>query len=210
MILGRDLQVTYAMNLVTPSGPSQDSYVQIGKCRQRYAVLDGFRPSPSTITDVLSASNATTKGTSAVGAPAEPPCQSVREDVRYSDFLRVLNEPRRPNSADFEEQLTDINISDSLTSEQREALLKVVCSAYEVFAIPGRDYKFVALGDPVHLDVTVSTPLPKGLKKAPYPLCNKIKKNIRDSVQTYLWKGPLRTVVTQPRLSQSIGKTRSE
>lgn len=192
MILGRDLQVTYAMNLVTPSDPSKDSYVQIGKCPQRYAILDGFRPVPSTITDVLHASDVGTKATSKVAALKDPPLSSVREDVRYSDFLKVLNEPRRTTSREFEEELGNANISPALSDQQRGDLFKVICSAYEVFAIPGQDYPFVRLGDPVHLDVNVPNPMPKSLKKAPYPLSNKTKKDIREAVQGYLRKGQIR------------------
>lgn len=193
MILGRDVQVTYAMNLVTPSDPSKDSYVQVGKCPQRYAVLDGFRPTPSTITDVLHASEIATQATSEIGALEQPPpFQSVRGDVRYSDFLRVLNEPRRHTSPEFEKELENANISETLSPKQKEDLIKVICSAFEVFAIPDQDYPFVPLGEPVHLEVNVPSPMPKGLKKAPYPLSNKTKKDIRDAVQSYLRKGQIR------------------
>lgn len=58
MIIGRDTQVIYAMNLVTPADPSKDSYVQIGKHPQRYVVLDGSRPGLSTLSEVLQVSEA--------------------------------------------------------------------------------------------------------------------------------------------------------
>lgn len=81
----------------------------------------------------------------------------------------------------FLEQLQDFHISLNLTDQQKNDLKKVIFSCQAVFAIPGQDYEFIPLGEPVHLDFTVPQPPPKGLKKAPYSVSNVAKKDIREA-----------------------------
>lgn len=101
MVIGRDTHYIYAMNLVTPSGPSKNSYIQIGKHPQRYAVLDSTIATPSACRDIANASMAATNGSAPVASVSVPPLVSVRNDVRYTDFLEVLKALEREHSVDF-------------------------------------------------------------------------------------------------------------
>lgn len=178
MILGRDAQTMYSINLVTPQDPSKDAYVQFARHKQRWAVLHSSEP----VGPMLAANI----------APDHAPFPSVRDDVRYEDYLKTLEQPLRKASTPFLEQFQDVHISPNLSEQQRFDLKKVIFSCQDVFAIPGQDYEFIPLGEPVHLDVTVPQPPPKGLKKAPYPVSNKAKKDIREAVASALSKGQIR------------------
>jgi hypothetical protein len=189
LIIGREYQRIFAINVVNPIDPRKSPYVQIGKSsRTRWAIPNAFPLGPPSVIASDIAEPPTLAPTREAYDDSrllqEEPFPSGREDITYDDFLHVVQGVEKRASPEFCAAMQQANINPELSNTQHDQLRKLILANQEVFALPGRsDYTFATLGEAVHLDATIPSPMPRGLKKAPYPLSNKARADIRTHVQ---------------------------
>ena len=185
MILGRDYQILYAINVYIPPDAQREPYVHIGKYNHKYAISEGIHKT------MHSPPVAANKNDEYFIPPIEP-FPAITKGVSYSDFLKILQEPEQTANELFLDTLKDANINPNLAPEQVGQIRKLILAHQNVWALPGVQYKFAQLGEHVHLDANIPTPMPKGLKKAPYPLSNKARIDVRKTVQDMLARDLIR------------------
>ena len=182
-IIGREYQTIYAINVVNAPDPGKTPYVSVSNTKQRFAIAKYL--ASTEIAAIYSP------------PPTAPekfaePFPSGRPDVQYKDFVDVLKSPDVVANGEFHEALSTSNINKDLSEEQTKQIVKLILAHQDVFALPNRVYKFAQLGEPVHLEATIPTPMPKGLKKAPYALSHKAKADVRADVRNKVERGLIR------------------
>ena len=175
ILIGCEWQTIYGVSINRNPMHSSCPYISFGKHQQRFAI-------------------GTFKDANVAAMEIVPPKRvderfpSGYENVNYDEFMQILAKPMHA-SAVFLEHLEEVDINPALSNEQRQQLLKVIAACEHAFVGKDDVVTYGELGAPVHLDVNIPQPIPKACRKAPYPLSNQAKMDIREIVDDLLRKG---------------------
>ena len=112
-------------------------------------------------------------------------------NIRYDEFQKILKKSVKVDE-ELETALQASDINPDLSSQQREQLLNVLRASASAIAIKGKQYEFGQLGETLKLNAQIPTPVPKELRKAPYPLSNKARADTRSQIDVLLANGLIR------------------
>ena len=185
MLLGDEWQAVYGISIVRNPSSRVGPYIQVGTHPQRFAIPTFREPRIAGLT--LSSRTALPSPSPDVArrfAPGNP-------SIAFSDFVKILQVPVQP-SAEFEQALLAAHINPALSAVEQEQLRRVLLACEDAFALKDKDFPMGQLGDVLKLDITVPSPLPRILRKAPYPLSNKARQDIRETCEELLRRGLIR------------------
>lgn len=98
--------------------------------------------------------------------------------ITFEKFQQVLTEDI-PCSEDFEKALDTANVFEGLSAIQKKQMMRILRANESAFALEGKAYDRPQLGEKLVIPVEgIPNPIPKALRKMPYPISHKAKQDM--------------------------------